>query len=331
MNLRLSILLVVVLIVFGGTFLVLRFTDSNEPDRSRPWLYRIDESNIVKLEIVYQGEAVKYFQKPGSFQWYIEEGSDQNMDVPVFQQRWGGTPLLLSGPKVTRPLSDTIEDPAGFGLDPPETSVKIFDRYGNEVEFHLGIPTPDNKNQYARLVGDDSLFTVPIEWARVVNRLAINPPVGQLYTIDPQSVILVKFFRGDDIVTYGTDDTGKWFVEAEPLKPVDLEAWADALVMLSNPNLDQIIAYDIDDPTPYGLDPPDTVVVIVRSGGESAIEFHIGDVTPDGNYRYVTVKAGSQVSEDTNVYGLLTSRIDPIIALATDPVLEEETSAAPQS
>ncbi len=35
MNLRLSILLVVVLLIFGGTFLVLRFTDSNEPKNDR--------------------------------------------------------------------------------------------------------------------------------------------------------------------------------------------------------------------------------------------------------------------------------------------------------
>ncbi|GIS95046.1 MAG: hypothetical protein CM1200mP22_22830 [Dehalococcoidia bacterium] len=47
MNLRLSILLVVVLVIFGGTFLVLRFTDSNEPKSTSPWLYRIDEGDIL--------------------------------------------------------------------------------------------------------------------------------------------------------------------------------------------------------------------------------------------------------------------------------------------
>ena len=41
--------------------------------------------------------------------------------------------------------------------------------------------------------------------------------------------------------------------------------------------------------------------------------------------------SGSVVSEDTNLYGVLTSRIDPILALATDPVLESEPSATPQS
>ena len=99
--------------------------------------------------------------------------------------------------------------------------------------------------------------------------------------------------------------------------------WAESLLTLLGPRLDQIIAHNIDDPALYGLDPPDTVVVIPRLGGLSAIEFHIGGLTPDGKFRYVDVVTGSLVSEDTNLYGVFTSRIDPIIALATDPILAE--------
>ena len=71
--------------------------------------------------------------------------------------------------------------------------------------------------------------------------------------------------------------------------------------------------------------------MIVRQGGQSSIEFHIGDLTPDGNHRYVTVILGSLQNRDTNLYGVLTSRIDPIIALATDPVLAEEPGAVSQN
>ena len=336
MNLRLSILLVVVLLIFGGTYLVIRFTDSNEPDTSRTWLYRIDEGSIVEMEVAYQGKAVRYFRNLASLDWYIagdsEAGPERGVDIPVYQQRWGGTPLLLSGPRVTRPLSDTIDNPAEFGLEPPETAVKVVDRLGNKVEFHMGIPTPDNKNQYARLVGDDSLFTVPIEWAQVVNRLAIDPPLGRLYDIDPLNILMVQFFRGDDTVRYGLEgSSGTWFFDAEPLAPVEPRAWAEALLMLSSPRADQIIAHGIDDPALYGLDQPDTVVLIIRQGGRPAIEFHIGDVTPDGNHRYVSVIQSSKEGEDTNLYGVLMSRIDAISALATDPVLEADSSAAPQN
>ena len=310
--------------IFGGTFLVLRFTDSNEPKNESPWLYRIDEGDIIGLELVYQGEKIAFFRSPASLNWYIAGEPGVSPDIPVFQQRWGGTPLLLSGPRVTRPLSDTIDDPAGFGLDPPETAVTVFDRYGNTIEFHLGIPTPDNKNQYARLVGHDSLFTVPIEWAQVVNRLAFDPPVGRLYQIDPRDVLLVQFFRGEESTRYVIEDgTGRWFLDGEDPKLVDPGPWAESLQTLLSPRMDQILAGNIDDPALYGLEQPDTVVVIPRLGGLSTIEWLIGDLTPDGQFRYVDVITGSLVSEDNNLYGVLASRIDPIIALATDPVLVE--------
>ena len=56
MNLRLSILLVVVLLIFGGTFLILQVTDNDRPDLRRPWLYRIDEGDIIALELIHKGE-----------------------------------------------------------------------------------------------------------------------------------------------------------------------------------------------------------------------------------------------------------------------------------
>ena len=131
MNLRLSILLVVVLLIFGGTFLILQLSDNGQPDLNRTWLYRIDDGDIIALELVHDGEEISYFRSPASLDWYIASDSEVEPDIPVFQQKWGGTPLLMSGPRVTRPLSDSIENPAAFGLEPPKTAVTIFDRYGN--------------------------------------------------------------------------------------------------------------------------------------------------------------------------------------------------------
>ena len=333
MNLRLSILLVVVLLIFGGTFLILQVTDNDRPDLRRPWLYRIDEGDIIALELIHKGDKISYFRSPASLDWYISGGSNDKPDIPVFQQKWGGTPLLMSGPRVTRPLSDNIEDPSAFGLDPPETAVTVFDRYGNTIEFHMGKPTPDNLNQYARLVGEDALFTVPIEWAQVVNRLANDPPVGRLYEIDNYTVLAVQFFRGGEVTRYVIEDgTGRWFLDGDPPKLLDSGSWTESLLQLMNPRMDLILAHDIDNPALYGLDEPDTVFVIIRRGGQQGIEVHIGDETPDGKYRYVDVVVGSMLSEDTKLYGVLNSRIDPIISMATNPpVLAEEDGGTPRN
>jgi hypothetical protein len=155
--------------------------------------------------------------------------------------------------------------------------------------------------------------------------------VGRLYEIDPQTVFVVQFFSADSTTKYVIEEgTGRWFLDGEDPQPVDPRAWAESLLLLSNPRIEQIIARDIDDPSLYGLDPPETAVVIVRQGGLRSIEFHIGDVTPDGEHRYVSVILGSVITQDTNLYGVLSSRIDKIVALATDPVLEGAASNTPQ-
>jgi hypothetical protein len=172
MNIRLSFLLVALLLIFGGTFLVVRLTRSEEKPPDQPWLYRIDDDSITHIEVTHQGKTVKYDKKPGSDTWYIQD----DPAVPVFLKKWSGTPLLLSGPKVNRVLSKTIDNPVAYGLEPPKSVIKVTERSGLIYEFHMGNPTPDGQNQYARLVGDPKLFTVPEIWARVINDLVLKPP-----------------------------------------------------------------------------------------------------------------------------------------------------------
>ncbi|MBM3941442.1 MAG: DUF4340 domain-containing protein [SAR202 cluster bacterium] len=172
MNVRLTALLLVVLLIFGGTFLVVRFTKSEPNLPDRPWMYKVSDDDIIRISVAFGGKTVSYNKKPGSEKWFIEG----TPEVQVVQEKWSGTPLLLSGPQVSRVLATTIDKPAAYGLDPPATKVVVQVRGGLSYEFHMGNPTPDGQNQYARLVGDPALFTVPEIWARVINKLATDPP-----------------------------------------------------------------------------------------------------------------------------------------------------------
>ena len=172
MNVRLSVLLVAVLLIFGGTFLAVRLTRTPDRPTERQWLYKVDDEDIVHITVSHGGQTVSYDKKPGSEQWFIQD----NPPVLVVQTKWSGTPLLLSGPQVSRTLAPEIDNPAAYGLEPPQTRVVVTVRGGLTYEFHMGTPTPDGQNQYARLVGDPALFTVPEIWARVINDLATKPP-----------------------------------------------------------------------------------------------------------------------------------------------------------
>ena len=59
MNLRLSILLVAILVLFGGTFLVLRFTGQQEASTDEPWLFTSGLKGVTRFRVPLLEKGVK--------------------------------------------------------------------------------------------------------------------------------------------------------------------------------------------------------------------------------------------------------------------------------
>ena len=328
MNVRLTILLAVVAVMIGSTWAIIEFTDlvfREESDPDEPWLFHIDETDITFIEVVHDGQSAQYSRDSAGYRWEIVG----EPSYPVFQQKWGGTPLLLSGPRVNRGLSETITDASQYGLDPPETIVRVADFAGNRVEFHMGIPTPDGGNQYARLVGDDALYTVPSVWADVVNRLALDPPYGRLFDQDIASITVVEVTAGDQTAVYFREGP-LWMVNLGP-PPVTLETsalvadeWETWLDLLAAPRVDAIVDERLSDReeerlAEYGFTPPAVRVVIARQG-EAPLEINLAEGPPgSGSYYARTVD-----SLDETLYSIAKSRLEGLEGLATDPLVSPD-------
>jgi hypothetical protein len=309
MNLRLTILLVVVLIIAGGAFLVVRLTSSPPPSPKEPWLYRIDEATLVSIEVKHQGQTVSFNRYPGSTQWLIQE----DPEVPVFMQRWSGVPLLLSGPRVNRVLLETIDNPEAYGLEPPAATVTVWNRVGNSYEFHLGNPTPNEENQYVRLVGSSALYTVPLPWGQVITRLATEPPYLRLYQLEHDDIVFFQVTSEDQTASYGKlEDDGEWYIVDEGEVPVSQENWEEVPLIMAGPRANEVISENLENPENYGLEPPQTTVLVGLSGGEVS-EFHLGGTTPDGKHRY------ARVAGEPKLYAMLEAQAQRIIALAIEP------------
>ena len=328
MNVRLTIFLAVLAVMIGATWAIIEFTDvvfREDDDPDEPWLYHIDEGEITYIEVIHGGQGAQYSRDPGSYQWKILG----DPEFPVFQHRWGGTPLLLSGPRVNRGLKTTIDDPAQYGLDPPETIVRVRDHAGNSVEFHMGIPTPDGGNQYARLVGDEALYTVPAVWADVVNRLALDPPYGRLFDLEIAGITVIEVSTGDSTAVYYLDGN-RWLVYPGPA-PVDPLAsppataeWAGWLETLTAPRVDAIIDQQLQDRETerleeYGFVPPAVRFVIARRG-EAAVEVHLAEGPPGSDSYYAR-----RVNDvDETLYSIKKSRLEGIKGLATNPLMDPD-------
>ena len=170
MNVRLSLLLIVVLALIGGSVFITRELSTKEPKKFEPWLFKLDTDDIIAISVDYQGSHMGYARQEEG--WVIKDGAD----TPVFNDKWAGTPLLLSGPRVQRALLEQTEDLTLYGLDSPQTEVRIETRSGITTELELGDPTPDGSNWYVKLKDTNQLFTLPSIWAEVVSKLAIEPP-----------------------------------------------------------------------------------------------------------------------------------------------------------
>ena len=169
-NVRLSIVLLLVLLLIGGSVYITQELATKEPKESPPWLYQLQSEDITRISVAYREQQMDY-ELQGD-QWVIKDGND----TPVFQDKWAGMTLLLSGPKTNRMLADSIDDPAAYGLDAPQTRIQVYDKSGSPLEFHLGNSTPSGNHWYARVTGSESLFQVAALWGEVVSKLATEPP-----------------------------------------------------------------------------------------------------------------------------------------------------------
>jgi hypothetical protein len=324
MNVRLSFLLVAVLVIFGGTFLVFQFRDDGRPRDPDRWLYRIDDSSIVHIEVTNGGKTGVYDRKPGSNTWLIQ-GEDR--DYPVFLDKWGGTPLLLSGPKVDRILAEGVENLSSYGLDPPESIVKVTERSGVTYEFHMGITTPDERNQYTTLVGNPELFTVTEIWAQVINKLALEPPYARIYNLGEKDIIIhIGVDHDGQIVDYERKVLeDKWEIFGDKEGVAAREEWLTILPDVEQPPIPSPLEAETADVDleAYGLEPPQTRVRITLRTGE-IINFKMGEPTSDGKSRYV------QREDEEGVSIIPEDWAQVVIGLATEPPYSAE-AAAPSS
>ncbi len=304
MNVRLTILLVVVLAIIGGSVAIAQSLRTKEPKTQEPWMYKVNEQDIASISVIHKDEQVDYALEGDH--WVIKDGNDSQ----VFIDKWSGTTLLLSGPRSARFLADQVDDPARYGLDSPQTRVTLVDKSGYPLGFYLGDPTPDGQNWYAGVVGSPRLFTVASVWGEVVSRLASEPPYMP-FKINLENINNLSVNHNGKWADYLFKD-GQWVIRGEGEDsnntPVFLEKWASTTPLLNSPKYSRAPVERIDDPAKYGLASPQTEVLIGDKKGKVA-EVHLGSPTPDGENWYARLKGSEELFTVASVWGEAVSRL----------------------
>ena len=170
MSFRVSFILVVLVAVVGGYVFLFQLQNQGEVSEQNPWFYDVGFGDIIDIKVTYLDDTQDFTKTPTG--WVFRETGE-----PVDNQRWGGIVLLLTGPRSSRVLEEHVENPEEYGLVPARTRISVTVLGGVEILMSIGDKTPDGSSSYAMADGSTTLFTVPSDWADILNRLVTEPPV----------------------------------------------------------------------------------------------------------------------------------------------------------
>ena len=308
MGWRISLILIIALswAAVGVTWFVKNPPETSS-DPKPPYFYTLPSSDITRIEISVDGESVSWHLREEPRSWFFDEPEG----IPVNLRRWGGITTLLGGPQTQRRLTDEIGDPAEFGLDDPNLSVRMTLRDGSLVGLDMGDLSPDGRGHYARLHGFPQLVMVDSSWGDVLVRLVREPPLPEwYYTMDPLNATEVLFFLKNVVVRgYGYDDENPagagWYLCDLPVaddpcvgtQPLDEQGVQDILSQIAARKFIAAEALGLKDEEafePYGTD-LNAPYVYVRLEDETSsnittitsVSLSLGDMTPNESEMFI--------------------------------------------
>jgi hypothetical protein len=304
MNLRLLLVLITVLsyVAVGVTWFIANPNEEvKEPEP--PFFYTIAPDDLRNIKITVGDAVDSWSLDEEERRWFF----DNLKGIPVSMFRWGGITQLLGGPRTQRVLATKIDDESKYGLDNPGSSITVTLRDGSTVEMLLGNLTPDDGNNYARVVGSPQLVLVDASWAQVLTRLVNEPPLPDwYYTVKGEIREILMFDENEIVRAYGFDrETETWFlcdlpVLADPCtgtQQADSEALNAEMTHYGQPEILGVAELGLlegADYTPWGtvLNAPYIAIRLENRTETNVIEvtrltMTFGDLSDDGKSRYV--------------------------------------------
>lgn len=176
MRLRSILILTAILIVVGGYFY---FSSRPEPPpQEEPklyvWLFEMEELKHINIELPHEGKS-QAFSKESDRSWHFDDEQRSGVDM----ERWGGgIPLLLSGPGVSRVITEsaTKEQLAEFGLLQPQMKITLTLEDDSTLNIKVGDRTPGGNDFYVQAPDAKAIALVDHTWYEVIEKLVTDPP-----------------------------------------------------------------------------------------------------------------------------------------------------------
>lgn len=137
-------------LVIGSVVLITAPVDPSGTNQLK--IYGVTAKDVQSVEIAHNGETVGIYRADDG-KWKFE-GSD----APVDQARAESVITFVSYVYVTKAVDENVTDFAKYGLDPPQSVVKVNTVDGGGYTINYGYQTADNTSKYMRMNDDPTVY-----------------------------------------------------------------------------------------------------------------------------------------------------------------------------
>jgi hypothetical protein len=129
--------------------------DKADP-KAPPKILELKDADIKGIEIQHKDGETTVLAKNDAGKWSITAPKPLAADQNAVSSITGSVSSLTSD----RMVDDNVTDLAAYGLEPPELAVTFTLANGSARKLRIGVDTPAGSNTYAKLDGDNRLFTM---------------------------------------------------------------------------------------------------------------------------------------------------------------------------
>lgn len=339
MSLKTTVVLIIIAAIVGGIVYVNPFEKEEEKGPESPLFFFVEEDRINRIGITLQGQSASFVKTGQTLQsWQFESPSG----IPVSHYRWGGIPLLLSGPKSKRVLPpESSANLEQFGLDAPSITIELGLTDGRGLTLLLGDKTPDKLAHYTKQQNNPTVFLLDNTWGDLMSRLVASLPYPSWYPKkNPEDIVGLRIFKGEKQLLFEKDENG-WHLSADTDIPVDLQQWELVLPLLAGPPSVTIVEQEAEDPSAFGIhETSDEIRIGFNFRSSTGLQYVeelsilIGDSAADGAGYYALPWGPAPLaqSEDPSPILLVDAQwAETLLGLADDPPIAAPADGAPAS
>ena len=238
-------------------------------------IWKLDGSTVRQIDISAASQHITLVRN-GERDWSISEPKPLQADSDE-ANRLAGSASDIRRESV---LEENATDLARFGLDPPQSSLKIKTREGKEFEIHFGRSNPTGSLNYAMVQGRKELLLVNSSVAGAFDKKLDDLRNHSVLSYDKSEVqsLSIKSAKGDILLDKDSND--QWWLTGKDRVAADSAGIRGILNSLSMGRIKEFYVEPADGNSKPPLDRPLVEISLIYGKSRSMKHLIIGPEKP---------------------------------------------------